>query len=1367
MKRFLFVLLALAAAWLCQNRLDAQTTVTLTAADGTQIATGANSRGGLNLVEILADSPFNKNILNGNSGDTGFEYQNVVQMWQTQGGSGCTMTTTQWQSCINNAQFGPYTSNQWVNADFTVVLGPDAGYVGTVTANTASSPGTGTGAIFTVTPANSVAFQIGDVIRISTNCNMTNVCPTPSSQYTTNPYWGTWSTFNSATLGTDVNPTDLCATCGAQSMLITFGATNSFATIALQSGGGSLEKALVMNGTYTASVWAKSSTGTATVSGSVAARSGSNCTMSNQTVTTSWAQYTWTCNMTETTSGSGNAIFTFQVSAGGSTGTILFDNVSFSNNADTNASAFTNNLVSSLQAYAQKTQNTTGKLPTLRYSPDMSVTTLQNLLNNEMQQMPSPEGSQTNITGGTYTKTKVSIPEMLGLCQVAGYIPVLIMPINMSTSDMAYFADYLQGTNSGLPGVALRIAQGQTAPWVGTSGVFPYIYLEFGNENWNAAFIGEALGFRSGETGGVLGDYARLMGPLITAFRNEQTSQSYTQSQTFWVANAQTAANGSTMADTASNANPDLFEFDGYTSFGLDSVTATSCTNFSGTTCDLYMTSASEPYLNVHDSSSPHGFYQSLNEATSLNTCGPSHAAQCRASVYEENVYPVASTSGPVTQAVSDAYTQTGNQGVMFASQLLENATASFNGEGIEAQNGYHSNQFIQGEGGVNVHMWGMILDQGGDCSVTNSSVFGGFWCPRPQALGAEVANWSMIGPPVSCSQNSPTYTIPNMGTTNNNSLTIGQTVPYVTVYCFASAFPIVPGSTKITRVFVNRDPSNSYNIALAGTNQPTGSVTVYQYASPSLTSANELGGTTSISTNVINGTSSGIINSGPTSTSVPTSIPPQSVTAIQFTAPGSPLVTVDFGSRSGGTTVPAGMNGSNVSGIYESGTPYDGTKGSNLTALGAIALHHVRLFVDLNQDCPTSTTCNWSIPNAQLADLKTADASVQVLVNFVNTPSDLQSVTSSACSPPNNNSAYAVVINAFLSQATSGEIDSVEPGNEPDIGGHWCPSGGSGAYLSTYKSMIAVIGPAIKTANASLLIGVAPIGSLSDLSAWFGSGGVLASWSSPDFVPYHIYLTSTCSAWAACWASISSATAGNGFWFDQVQSTLTGQSYSGQIWVTEYNDGFSASSDCCRYDATYSAQWNTLYVANYLNAVNTYSATALPNRLYFFTNESTAANGWCLTGGTLLDCSNGNPSGTNLPNTPMPPYYAYSLFNTLNLPSGGHIANSVSPASTVSGVSAAAWYTTQGNSILIVNPTSSAQTSQPITINNTGYGAAVATQYLLNASNSTITSSSLSLTSAGGTSYTGTVTVPANSTLGILLQAAPSAGGRSFTLIP
>ena len=129
-------------------------------------------------------------------------------------------------------------------------------------------------------------------------------------------------------------------------------------------------------------------------------------------------------------------------------------------------------------------------------------------------------------------------------------------------------------------------------------------------------------------------------------------------------------------------------------------------------------------------------------------------------------------------------------------------------------------------------------------------------------------------------------------------------------------------------------------------------------------------------------------------------------------------------------------------------------------------------------------------------------------------------------------------------------------------------------------------------------------------------------------------------------------------FWDNQIASLVSGAGSSAPVWLTEYNDGYAFSTDCCRFDTTYSAQWNTLAIVDHL------SATTLPARLNYFTNEST---GWFCLDGNISGaiCANGAPLAT------YPPWYAYLLVNTdLNLRHPvGHLASSISPGATVSGV--------------------------------------------------------------------------------------------------
>ena len=118
------------------------------------------------------------------------------------------------------------------------------------------------------------------------------------------------------------------------------------------------------------------------------------------------------------------------------------------------------------------------------------------------------------------------------------------------------------------------------------------------------------------------------------------------------------------------------------------------------------------------------------------------------------------------------------------------------------------------------------------------------------------------------------------------------------------------------------------------------------------------------------------------------------------------------------------------------------------------------------------------------------------------------------------------------------------------------------------------------------------------------------------------------------------------------------------------------AATDCCRFDGTFSAQWNTAAITDYLSAINSYSASVLPQRIYYYANEGSISNGWCLDGN--IACRRLRNS---LPLAPYPNYYAYLLVNGpgfLNLAGGGHLANSISPAATTAGVSAAGWYTSK-----------------------------------------------------------------------------------------
>ncbi len=259
----IFLFLLLLAGLTSEMRAGAQT-VTMT--DSAVI--GSNARPGLNLGQPSGSYPFFKNYLA--FGNPGFEPMIDQQIYQFQAPQAVSSPTSfQWN--VNNTQYSSYDANQWAGATFTVVQGsyasgnsdPALGCTGTVKSSANQS---GAGPIFVVNPATNQGSSgcagnlgaPGQVIVVSTNNNMPNVYPTPASiwQAGANGLLAAPSLSGGATLTSET--TDLCATCGTQSLLFTVpaGGSASLSTGSLLNTAS--EKTVVLNGAYTVSFWAKS-----------------------------------------------------------------------------------------------------------------------------------------------------------------------------------------------------------------------------------------------------------------------------------------------------------------------------------------------------------------------------------------------------------------------------------------------------------------------------------------------------------------------------------------------------------------------------------------------------------------------------------------------------------------------------------------------------------------------------------------------------------------------------------------------------------------------------------------------------------------------------------------------------------------------------------------------------------------------------------------------------------------------------------------------------------------------------------------------------------------------------------------------------
>ena len=842
----IFLFLLLLASLTSEMRAGAQT-VTMT--DSAVI--GSNARPGLNLGQPSGSYPFFKNYLA--FGNPGFEPMIDQQIYQFQAPQAVSSPTSfQWN--VNNTQYSSYDANQWAGATFTVVQGsyasgnsdPALGCTGTVKSSANQS---GAGPIFVINPATNQGSSgcagnlgaPGQVIVVSTNNNMPNVYPTPSSiwQAGANGLLAAPSLSGGATVSSET--TDLCATCGTQSLLFTVPAGGSASLSTGNLLNTASEKTVVLNGAYTVSFWAKSNAAVAPkLNISAYPRVGSACTQTysgstSPAITSAWTQYSFTCNFTESATSGGPYPFfvSFTVTPATSAATSLeFDNWSFTRNEDTNPTAYSDAYVNALQAWCQSSSNTTGPACTLRYGPAPDSEVMSNWVKPQFEHRPSIE--QFSSISKAYSTDKTGIYDFLNLCSYVGATPVLIFPITMTTTDVANLVDFLEGSTSTQYG-EIRASLGQATPWVGASGSpFSTIYLEFGNENWNAGFLGHTLGYNISSSN-FYEDYSLRAKTVFAAARARQSAEGYSTSGTKWVFNAQTAGGGD--GGAASVARADVVEINGYTAYNINNTSTSGCMSSGSTnaTCPLYGPTLTEPYSNTHDPNSTSGFAQAVSRIQSETGCGPNGNTNCQVMVYEQNTGTFnASTAGAFNQAVSDSFIQAGFQGIVAADQMGENDDA-----GVINQNEYQALQYYFGEGGVNVHMWGTMLDTGGDCSNYNSSTFGGSYCPRPQMLGAQVYNWCKIGPMVQTSWTSnPTYNLP----ANTNSVNAINGVPVLRSYAFAQG-------NQRCMVIVNADVYSAHNVTFAGTNAPASGVTTYQFAPGALNTVNEASALTTTST--------------------------------------------------------------------------------------------------------------------------------------------------------------------------------------------------------------------------------------------------------------------------------------------------------------------------------------------------------------------------------------------------------------------------------------------------------------------------------------------------------------------------------------
>jgi hypothetical protein len=840
MKYVVWTVVMLVITAFCTGQLSAQTpTVTL---DDQSILQASTKRVGLNIgsINYWDNGQLLKNLIG--PINPGFEPLIDQQIWALSTAG----TTT---GFTDPDKWDGEPANYWAGGTFTIVASQSAGAelncTGLIASNTGpnSPTNTQTNPTFTMAKACAAPFSAGDIVILS-------------KSFTTTPetWWesskgGMWAAVSGGGKLTSDN-TDLCATCGLQSLDMDATAAGSNATIVSYfDTAPSFDLFVLMNGTYQISFWAKAAVGSPTLQ--IAAQrlstGGFDCGTKTQPLTNAWAQYTVSCSASETatTTKPGNAQVSFEVTNGAA----YLDNVSFqkTNTDPTNTSVFRDEVFNVLKNYYNVQSG--GNSGMLRDWLGQNGETYANWTAADTAHQPTASGGSYMVGPGGSGQLQLSLEDYLNLCKALHAEPYFEVPVTISEKDAASLIEFLSGPSSSVGGTR-RAALGQTEPW---TEVFDQIHLSYCNECWNgSSFVGQSLAARSGTPNSeYYYDYSVRAAAIFKAMRSNQY---YTQGAFDLVMNAQTGVNY-TMDAAIQRAHPDSIEIENYSyetvgSFATDSA--------------LWQPDLAEVYNQVVNPTDPTKFYQSVNDYKGLNACGASGSAACGVNIYEWGSGTIA---GSIDQTHLDYITVGAGTGIISALQpLLDMQYFGIQADSYFSLSEYQNN----GINGEIAKVWGIAVDMGG---ATNNM--------RPQYLGLSLINQSLIGPMYSCPiANNLTYNFAG-STTNGTAVAPGvpatNAVPYLYSFCFEN------GSSR-SMVLINTDLTASHTVKFAGTNIPSGTVIQRQYAPGSPDLLNESpSGTSSY-------TAKATVALTTTTLSSPTSItlPPLSATAIDFVSGSS-----------------------------------------------------------------------------------------------------------------------------------------------------------------------------------------------------------------------------------------------------------------------------------------------------------------------------------------------------------------------------------------------------------------------------------------------------------------------------------------------
>jgi Glycosyl hydrolases family 39 len=415
------------------------------------------------------------------------------------------------------------------------------------------------------------------------------------------------------------------------------------------------------------------------------------------------------------------------------------------------------------------------------------------------------------------------------------------------------------------------------------------------------------------------------------------------------------------------------------------------------------------------------------------------------------------------------------------------------------------------------------------------------------------------------------------------------------------------------------------------------------------------------------------------------------------------------------------------------------------------------------------TTTPNWSSIDAVVQRISAGG--VKVMLQMYQTPPWLQPNpnpcgTGNPSAMPANLNEWAQIAVQYVKHMDDtfpGVVTDYEIWNEPNTDALCVPpTSRESDYLDIYRTAAPLMRAQIKADHSSARVG-GP-----------ATAGLQATWATAmlndstisqniDFYSYHDYIFSNTQAGAE-WntyttvPSILQLTQNSSLgpeqnYLEAAQLVAAGKQPQGKnlpIYNSEFNLNGYYVQTCCQNNPTYAPVWNGLSVAGMLNAVYAGASNTVSHMVYFAAN---AHPYYCLVGeiNASMDCL--YPLGSTP--KPYPSYFVYQLFGAtkyLGLQSGGHMASTLSPLDSGGGLVVTAFFTSSLDSIVLINPTPETLTNVTVEVVNSGLSGASATLYSI-VNGDSIQSSSISLKSTGGSSYSTQVTLPPNSVKAIAIR--------------